>query len=401
MSDNGNYTCQVFNTHGYINATYALTVYADDIFEGVEPTNATILADTDAVFNCHIKNNDDRRHTNMPTIKWMKQISRAEYADYIIQNNINEASGETQSSESNTENENENESASNERGPSLDEDDMLKSFYSASTLPPLHILEKNSGYTDVDDTFLLSDLMSDKLKKDEFNFDLYVPSEKSTANKAAKRLKPVTSGGDESVHYITLSASPLISEQISYSAELNAYVSKLTIKRASVKDSGVYVCFGGDQTSYNYRKSYLRVMPPRETTQNRPLPDEALHDLASLFKQQQQRGKNYYNAPPFSQVATDESPLAVDNTQSTSFLVVLIPVLLITAFAIASICYLKRMDDMKLKKSMHTATPSGLSSCSNIFLRLGMLSHACFLRIVYAMFCQWNWLRVKIWIAEK
>ena len=84
LTDSGNYTCQVFNSYGFINATYDLIVYEEETpFDEMDPLNSTIVAGMNAEFNCKI------RSITKPNIKWMKQISKSEYSNYVQQNNVN------------------------------------------------------------------------------------------------------------------------------------------------------------------------------------------------------------------------------------------------------------------------------------------------------------------------
>ena len=271
LSDTGNYTCQVFNAYGFINATYDLTVYEDsrESLEQTSPLNATIMAGMSAELSCRVKS------LTKPSIKWMKQISKSEYANYIVQNSANSENLSVELA-----NIGKQLSASSQdsklKFPSVDaiDEDVLKSFYAASTLSPLAIVEKprraDDHVADFDETLLLSDLMSQELGakssvNDEFNFELLVPNEKSAGRvlrKTKNTARLSTGTGDESVHYITLSSSPLITEQL-IKEQGNYYLSKLTIRQASVKDSGVYVCFGDVADAYTHRKSYLKVLPSK------------------------------------------------------------------------------------------------------------------------------------------
>jgi hypothetical protein len=319
-----------------------------------------------AEFNCKIKSK------TKPNIKWMKQITRLEYAKYIVQNNLNSDDianlAEIVSSDQGLKQKNK------DTRVLLNDDD--EEFYSASTLSPLSVIETNTNNhrqtdSNLDETLFLSDLISqnlhEKSKKDDFNFELYVPNGKNFNINEKKAKKSLLNNNiDESVHYITLSSSPLITEQLSFDKEHSYYISKLTIKQVEVKDSGIYVCFGGDakeDSSYNSRKSYLKVLPLKQHT----LLNEKLYRksdtnlMSSLLQQQEQRTKNFFSSDyqnknnffikneQIETTTTIATSSLTDAFRSNSFLIVLIPILLITAFAIASIFYLKRMEDRKIK----------------------------------------------------
>lgn len=97
----------------------------------MDPLNTTVLAGMNVEFNCRIKS------LTKPNIKWMKQISKLEYANYIVQNNLNGENsniGEIISEIKQAHKETQDFSKS-------EEDEMLKSFYSATTLSPLSVIE--------------------------------------------------------------------------------------------------------------------------------------------------------------------------------------------------------------------------------------------------------------------
>lgn len=299
--------------------------------------NSTIMSGMDAVFTCRIKS------LTQPNIKWMKQITKAEYKNYVVQNNININPelllGEPASKPS-------------DQVDSSD-DDMLKSFYSMSTLPPLSIVEKpKKADSNLFDEISINDLLTESLgsknlKQDDFNFELYVPNESKQLKQSRNNINQMTPANDESVHYITLSSSPLITEKVTYNKEQSIYVSKLTIKQASVKDSGIYVCFGG--SSNTHRKSSLKVIPASRVQSNS-------NDLASLFKLQRAKTYMYENKA--------EAKFDAYSMQSIGLLIVLIPVFLITSFAIASICYLRRLDQQRSKKNGTKSSVSLFNCCA-------------------------------------
>lgn len=39
------------------------------------------------------------------------------------------------------------------------------------------------------------------------------------------------------------------------------YLNKLVVKRATMRDAGMYICFGANTMGYNYRYAYLNVLP--------------------------------------------------------------------------------------------------------------------------------------------
>lgn len=301
MSDNGNFTCQVFNKYGYINATFEIIVYEEtQVFESLDPLNATIIAGMDAVFNCKIKS------ANLPNIKWMKQISKTEYSNYVQQNNV----------------------------PHLNSnDDILKNFYQQLTTqtPYAEPSDKN--------IFSINDLLSpNSNEEDSDDLKLFSLNKEVQTHKREQKIE-----SDDSVHYITLTSSPLIDQQTTFNSKENLYISKLTIKQASVKDTGVYVCFSTSLQGSNTRKSFLRVVPSQYSS----VAVDELHDQLSKL------------------MNTKESKEEQTNYQSIGILIVLIPVLLITSFSVVSICYLKQLNQQKgaKKKSVLTAFKSIANCC--------------------------------------
>ncbi|CAF0849721.1 unnamed protein product [Brachionus calyciflorus] len=315
MDDNGNFTCQVFNKYGSINATFELTIFEDSqIFEGLDPMNSTISTGMDAIFTCKVKSQ------NLPNIKWMKQISKAEYTNYVIQN-------------SNSENLLKDKDLNSEE---------LRNLYVLNSLPSLKLIEKNSKKSEYDDTFL-NDLITgnDNLKQDEFNFDLFVPNEIDFGSTTKK----IETKNDDSIHYITLSSSPSVIEKFSYNKEKNYYVSQLTIKQANVKDSGIYVCFGATTNGYSYRKSYLKVLP---TIRTQPDMNFYPNDLLSKFKKIDYKENLFFNNRPLSTAQTNQvSSASLLTIQSIGLIIIGIPVILIALFALISVCYLKNLDNLK------------------------------------------------------
>ncbi|CAF1087541.1 unnamed protein product [Rotaria sordida] len=69
QSDTGNYTCEVFNSFGTINATYILIVTEKLQFFGNDPENISVEIGQSAILNCRVQTND-------PTtkIQWLKKI---------------------------------------------------------------------------------------------------------------------------------------------------------------------------------------------------------------------------------------------------------------------------------------------------------------------------------------
>ena len=140
-----------------------------------QPLNMTIVSGSDAIFTCKLGSNTKA--------KWMKQISRAEYANFVIQNNPSQLQLLSRLG-----------SLNNQRSTENDQDQSLKSFYDLSTqspLAPLGTRDKTdqSGETDVD--ISLSDLIGNKDEsktsaemfptdseirdESEFNFELFMP----------------------------------------------------------------------------------------------------------------------------------------------------------------------------------------------------------------------------------
>ncbi|CAF4434721.1 unnamed protein product, partial [Adineta steineri] len=70
QSDTGNYTCELFNSFGAINATYILAVTEKLQFYGEDPQNTSVDVDKTVMLNCRVQTND-------PTtkIQWLKKIN--------------------------------------------------------------------------------------------------------------------------------------------------------------------------------------------------------------------------------------------------------------------------------------------------------------------------------------
>ena len=92
------------------------------------------------------------------------------------------------------------------------------------------------------------------------------------------------------------------------------------IKQASVKDTGIYVCFSDNfSKGSNNRKSFLKVLP----SQYSPL---AVNEF-----------KNELNK--LNLIQTSEKPI---NYQSIGILIIIVPVIVIVLFSFISIYCLKR-----------------------------------------------------------
>ena len=308
-NDNGNFTCQVFNKHGSINATFELSVFEhSQIFEGLEPSNVTISSGMDAVFTCKVKS------TYKPNIKWMKQISKIEYTNYVIQNSNNDIL----------------------KNKDLVNDD-LRSLYLFNSLPSLNFVEKNKPKQNVNS--FLSELITgnDNLNKDEPNFEFFIPN---NANFGATTKKS-ESNSDDSIHYITLSSSPSIIQEFSYDRINNYYISKLTIKQVSIKESGIYVCFGETNNGYSYRKSYLKVIPIIKTFES-----FYPNNLYETMNTNNYKDDIHFNNKPVIGTKANVNDNFI-TVQSIGYIIIGVPVVLISLFALISICYLKKIENLK------------------------------------------------------
>ena len=222
---------------------FLFSIEDSQIFEGLDPLNATIIAGMEAVFNCKVKSN------TLPNIKWMKQISKTEYSNYVQQNNVP--------------------ILSSSQVHSMGNDEILKSFYQQPSTPSPY--ELNSNKMNVDSTiFSINDLLNNNANIADSNLDddaddlkLFSLSKETNKNSRIKKNEQLKSDSpsDESVHYITLTSSPMIDQQITFNKNENNYIGKLTIKQANVKDTGIYVCFAGNVKGQSSRKSFLRVVP--------------------------------------------------------------------------------------------------------------------------------------------
>jgi hypothetical protein len=315
----------------------------------------------------------------------MKQISKVEYDNYVIQQNDNvemlDPSGKPIDTPANTLTDSK---TSNERELSLNDDEsLIKSFYSfaSSTQQPALSSQLNTNSRNQkivenagNEEFLLNDISggedlldldnASKSESSEAEFDLFETSVK-------KQKRTLSNGVDDSVHYITLSASPSFVEKLVYNKEKNVYVNTLTIKQAQVKDAGIYVCFGANSKGYNYRKAHLKVIPSPNAAPETTLPANfnnldlaKLKELNEMLNQNNKQtthkipilintNSNSKNSATGNGGATSFTSLT-SSIQSIGFLIILVPVALITLFALISVCYLKRMD---------TSTRTNISLC--------------------------------------
>ncbi|CAF1622392.1 unnamed protein product, partial [Adineta ricciae] len=69
QSDTGNYTCELFNSFGAINATYILVVTEKLQFVGNDPQNASVDLGQTVVLNCRVQTND-----LSTKIQWLRKI---------------------------------------------------------------------------------------------------------------------------------------------------------------------------------------------------------------------------------------------------------------------------------------------------------------------------------------
>lgn len=275
----------------------------------------------------------------------MKQISRAEYKNYIIQESI--------SSSSNTKPVDINQQKElHLLGKNQQNEELMSKFFALSTLPSLDVVESKSLRHS--EEMYLSELMgksTNNLPNDPNDansqvsaaFDAYLAGlglNNNNNKKSSMNPREVTDemendankddDDESSMHYITLSSSQ-VDERLSYNPERNLYVSQLILKHAQVKDSGVYVCLGASsgQTGYTYRKSHLKVVPAIR------LPDTIITEQKDQFA-----GFNFVTQ------STQTQPSGF-NFQSFGLLIILIPVVLITMFALVSICYLRRLESSR------------------------------------------------------
>lgn len=296
LTDSGNYSCQVFNKMGYINATYKLSVIAPETVSYQEPVvtlNTTIIADMDAILECKIKHSN----SNLPSVKWMKQITKSEYDNYVSQNNLESAQFQSNPAAA---------AAAN----ILNNNNELKNFYQTNTKSPLYWPGLDTNDIKIDEhssLYSLNDLIGSN------QLDNHLDNIKSDDLLKIQR----RSVEDDSVHYITLTSSPSVEQKLKFNRHSGVYISQLKIKQATVKDSGVYVCFLNGNT---YAKANLNVLP------NHFAPTKAPGAFPSK--------KNTFIA----------KETKIGSFQSFGLLVVLIPVLGVVLFALASICYLKSVN---------------------------------------------------------
>lgn len=277
----------------------------------------------------------------------MKQISRDEYTNYVINNKKDQEQSqhkdkiEFRDDKTNKPTNNNDETLYlykllNPKSPLVNDDyDTADSFDTDLLLNNIKSKDKkrDSKQDSFSDDDLLSDLIGDVSTTTMMN-TLLINDDDDISD-------------SDSVHYITLSSSPLISEKITYNKENNYYVNQLVIKQADVKDTGVYVCFGANLKGYSYRKAYLKVIP-------------------QLGPQIQHKNIDKSLELDHSQIQSSQHPDNLNvHIQSIGLFIILVPVILISSFAIASICLLKRLDDRKNKSQMDNESDD-IPSCSLI-----------------------------------
>lgn len=286
----------------------------------------------------------------MINFKWMKQISKSEYSKYVVQ--------PTESPNSVEENilleakpiKSELPVYQNDINAGLSSSDsVLNSYYAQGSeefKQPTLANKKDR------EEFLLNDVSggnSDPLNLDsassQFSDDLEF--DKLFDNKKSKRDLEQA----DSMHYITLTSSPMVEQKMIYNKEKKYYINQLTIKQASVKDSGIYVCFGANSKGYNYRKAYLKVVPNPATTSSSTSKTDIKFEMPAVERPKLVRIK----PNKFETTSTYSIPRSNgfnNQIQSiTSLLIILVPVILITIFAFISICYLKHGDKSHEKKN--------------------------------------------------
>lgn len=283
----------------------------------------------DAVFNCKVKS------STVPNIKWMKQITKTEYSNYVQQNNMP--------------------ILSSSQVHSMGNDEILKSFYQQPSTPSPFELNSNkinadSSIFSINDLLNGDNIVDSNLDEDVEDLKLFSLNKESNKNARIKKSEQLKlDSSDESIHYITLTSSPLIDQQIIFNKNENNYIGKLIIKQANVKDTGIYVCFAGNIKGQSSRKSFLRVVPSQFSS-------VAVNELNDqLYKLMDKEKPVYKENIDLNQTI---------NYQSIGILIVLLPVLLITTFSIASICYLKHINQNKSseKKTIFSVLKSLFSS---------------------------------------
>lgn len=302
----------------------------------------------------------------------MKQISKSEYKNYVIQSQHGDGLPESVEHDESPRNVDDDDDDDDSQS-----NDLMNNLFVLSTLPTLNVIEKQQHQAD----FLLDELTGSEEfnvnaradeNGDEFKFELFMPSSnvpesKKNSNYRKPTVRKLASGkNDDSVHYITLS-SPSIQERTTFNAEKNYYISQLIIKQTTVKDTGVYVCFGANSKGYSYRKSYLKVLP----VDVRLLAGNQFN----LFNKYQDLRQSTQNTPlverKFENVFTIGGSSSLLGVQSLGYLIILIPILLIVTFAIASIFYLKKFDSNQEQAHANSNTTNNKRSFMGMFGRKG------------------------------
>ncbi len=272
--------------------------------ENYSYSNTTVIADMDAILECTFKYSS----SSIPTVKWMKQISSVEYENYILQNNVNSPEIFNPSS-------------------ILNNNDELKTFYQANTKAPLFWPGKVPDEEETDlklndspsSFYSLTDLIGSN------NLNNQLDSLKLDDILIARKIRSV----NDQVHYITLTASVSTTQTIKFNRADGTYTSRLSISRATVNDSGLYVCFLDGQRN---GKSYLNVLP------NNLFPTRT-------------RQPDMISTEPFNPYSVKAN---IKSYGATYILIFLVPILFILFFAVVSICYLSNLNHKQKAKTQES-----------------------------------------------
>jgi hypothetical protein len=346
----------------------------------------------DAILSCKVKSTGQA-----PEIKWMKQISSDEYKNYVHRSNAVAVAAAAAFSEGDSSNmldisPNIHQSSSYDlQGLNEEHEINLNGLYSMSTISPLAIVAaaanpsdelKSSEDASTSDYDLSKTSLNEIMNENSLNLRIFMPQ--SSVSSKSKNIELPSSKikhfkanvadlSEKSVHYITLTSSPLIEQKITYNSDGNYYLSQLTIKNANTKDSGIYVCtnsFGGSRSgssqSYNSRKSYLRVV-----SSNAPLNkySQSLFDLNSneLLKQLGFQQSIRPSVSPSTVPSSASSPFTSSGLQFLYLAIIGLPVLFVCIFAIVSIRYLRLLDEQQKQQRYKTTDKSEKSTVINAF----------------------------------
>ena len=353
-------------------------------------SNVTIKAGGDVVLTC--------RHSfsSAPaaqSLKWMKQISRAEYKNYVSQNSA--ASSSSSSTSLLQQQQHQQQQRVPEQLSLQDFNAEIQSLYTMSTpasSPALLSASNNANAVDdvntdddddddggklIPDMFSVDDndndesddlLLNGRFRFEQASDNVDGKQKRSATETRRRRRRHATreqfetlqgeardvkeeeeqqqqeqqendtddedAGEEESVHYITLHSSPLIVQTTTNSG--GVHTNRLLIRQADVKDAGIYVCLA-DQATKIVRKAYVRVLPSPTVTHTSPI-NPTINQQVSIDDSQPKWHK---------EVSSSNSNANGGSMQIIGVVLILVPVVLTCVLALGAICFLRHLVEQR------------------------------------------------------